>query len=82
MRHEVLIRIALLQRQMLIETKNRTLKCLKWQYSTVRLMKNVEVLMEDGAFALLALFLHPHPGGFYSSRVPTPGALPPKAKKC
>ena len=26
----------LLQRKTLIETKNRTLKCLKWHYSTVR----------------------------------------------
>ena len=40
-------------------------------------MKNVAVLTEDGAFAL---FFHPHPGGFDSSRVPTPGNLPSKAK--
>ena len=46
----VLIRIiALLQRKTLIETKNRTLKCLKWQYSTVPSMKNVAVLTEDEA---------------------------------
>ena len=78
-RREVLIRIlALLQRKTLIETKNRTLKCLKWHYSTVRSMKNVAVLTEDGAFAL---FFRPHPGGFDSSRVPTPGNLPSKAKK-
>ena len=75
---EVLIRIALLQRKTFIETKNRTLKCLKWHYSTVRSMKNVAVLTEDGAFAL---FFRPHPGGFDSSRVPTPGNLPSKAKK-
>ena len=74
---EVLIRIALLQRKTFIETKNRTLKCLKWHYSTVRSMKNVAVLTEDGAFAL---FFRPHPGGFDSSRVPTPGNLPSKAK--
>jgi len=36
------------------------------------------VLMEEGAFAL---FFHPHPGGFDSSRVPMPGNLPSKAKK-
>ena len=79
-RREVLIRIlALLQRKTLIETKNRTLKCLKWHYLTVRSMKNVAVLTEDGAFAL---FFRPHPGGFDSSRVPTPGGnLPSKAKK-
>ena len=36
------------------------------------------MLTEDGAFAL---FFRPHPGGFDSSRVPTPGKLPSKAKK-
>ena len=41
-------------------------------------MKNVAVLTEDGA---LALFFRPHPGEFDSSRVPTPGNLPSKAKK-
>ena len=41
-------------------------------------MKNVAALTEDGAFAL---FFRPHPGGFDSSRVPTPGNLPSKAKK-
>ena len=77
-RREVLIRIlALLQRKTLIETKNRTLKCLKWHYLTVRSMKNVAVLTEDGEFAL---FFRPHPVGFGSSRVPTPGNLPSKAK--
>ena len=41
-------------------------------------MKNVAVLTENGA---LALFFSPHPGGFDSSRVPTPGNLQFKAKK-
>ena len=77
-RRELLIRIALLQRKTLIETKNRTLKCLKWHYSTVRSMKNVAVLTEDRAFAL---FFRPYPGGFHSSRVPTPGNFPSKEKK-
>ena len=78
-RREVLIRIlALLQRKTLIETKNRTLKCLKWHYLTVRSMKNVAVLTEEEVFAL---FFRPHPGGFDSSRVPTPGNLPSEAKK-
>ena len=76
-RREVSIRIALLQRKTLIETKNRTLKCLKWHYLTVRSIKNVAVLTEDGTFAL---FFRPHPGGFDSSRVPTPGNLPSKTK--
>ena len=70
--------LALLQRNTLTETKNRTLKCLKWHYSTVRSMKNVAVLTEDGAFAL---FFRPHPGGFDSSRVPPPGICLPRQKK-
>ena len=77
-RHEVLIRIlALLQRKTLIKPKNRTLKCLKRHYLTVRSMKNVAVLTEDGAFAL---FFRPHPGEFDSSRVPTPGICHPRQK--
>ena len=65
-RREVLIRIlALLQRKTLIETKSRTLKCLKWHHLTVRAMKNVAVLTEDGAFAL---FFRHHPGGFNSKK--------------
>ena len=47
-------------------------------HSTVRTMKNVAVLTEDGA---VALFFRPHPGGFDGSRVPTPGNLPSKGKK-
>ena len=77
-RREALIRIlALLQRKTLTETKNRALKCLKWHHLTLQSMRNVAVLTEDGAFAL---FFHPHPGEFDSSRVPTPGNLPSKAK--
>ena len=41
-------------------------------------MQNVAVLTEDGAFAL---FFRLHHWGFDSSRVPTPGNLPSKAKK-
>ena len=74
-RREVL---TLLQRKTLIETKNRTLKCLKWHYLTVQSMKNVAVLTEDGAFAF---FFRPYPWGFDSSRVPTPGNLTYKVKK-
>ena len=37
-----------------IEKKNLTLKCLKWNYSTVRSIKNVVVLTEDRAFALVS----------------------------
>jgi len=75
---EVLIRIlTLLQRKTLLKTKNRTLKCLKRHYSTVQSMKNVAVLTEDGAFAL---FFRPHPGGFDSLIVPTPGNLSSRAK--
>ena len=78
-RREVLIRIlALLQRKTLIKPKNRTSKCLKRHHLTVRSRKNVAVLTEDGAFAL---FFRPHPGGFDSSRAPTPRNLPSKEKK-
>ena len=38
--------------------KNRTLKRLKWRNSTVRSMKNVAVLTEDGAFTV---FFRPLP---------------------
>ena len=77
---EVFIRIlALLHRKTLIETKNCALNCLKRHYSTLRSMKNVAVLMKDGAFAL---FFRPHPRRFDSSRVPTPRNLPSNAKKC
>ena len=41
-------------------------------------MKNVAVLTEDGAFAL---FFCPHPRGFDSSRVPTPGEFAIQGKK-
>ena len=41
-------------------------------------MKNVVVLTEDRA---LALFFRLHPGGFDSSRVPTPGICHPRQKK-
>ena len=41
-------------------------------------MKNVAMSTEDGAFAF---FFRPHPGGFDSSRVRTPGNSPSKAKK-
>ena len=42
-----------------MKQKNHALKCLKWHYLTVRSMKNVAVLTEDGAFAL---FFCPLPG--------------------
>ena len=41
-------------------------------------MTNVSVLTEDGA---VALFFRLNPGGFDSSRVPTPENLPSKEKK-
>ena len=79
-RREVLIRIlALLQRKTLIETKNRTLKCLKWHYLTVRSMKNVAVLTEDGAFAL---FSRPTLGDLTAQESPRPGICHPRQKKC
>ena len=41
---------------------------------------NEECCSVDGGPAF-ALFYRAHPGGFDSSRVPTPGNLPSKAKK-
>ena len=69
---EVFIRIlALLQRKTSIETKNCTLKCLKWHYLT-----------EDGAFAL---FFSPHSGGggggLTAEESPPPGICYPRPKK-
>ena len=79
LRCEVLIRIiALLPRKTLIETKDRTLKFLKWHCLTVRSMKNVAVLTENGAFAL---FFRSHPGGFDSSRVTHPREFTIQGKK-
>ena len=66
-RREVLIRIALLQRKTLIETKNRTLK---W-YST-------PVLTEDAAFVL---FFRPHPGDLIAQESPPPGICHSRQKK-
>ena len=67
--------LALLQRKTLIETKNRTLKCLKWRYSTVRSMKNVAVLTEDGASAV---FFRPHPreSAIQGEKMRMPGGQP------
>ena len=78
-RREVLIRLlALLPRQTLTATKNRALKCLKWHYLTVRSMKNVAVLTEDGAFSL---FFHPHPGHLTAQESPLPGICHPRPKR-
>ena len=79
-RREVLITIlALLQRKTLLETKNLHIKMFKTAlFNSVQSMKNVAVLMEDGAFAFN---FRPYPSGFNSSRVPSPGNLPSKAKK-
>ena len=68
----------LLQRKTLIETKNRTLKCLKWHYLTFQSMTNVSVLTEDGA---VALFFRLNPGGFDSSRCPHPREFAIQGKK-
>ena len=79
-RHEVLIRIlALLQRKTLIETKNRTLKCLKWHYWTVRSKKNFALLMEEGAFAL---FFRPHDIAERRDFREPPRICHPREKKC
>ena len=77
-RREVLIRIALLQRKTLIKTKNCTLKCLNWHSSTVQSRKMLQCWRRTGH---LPSFFIPNPGGFDSSRVPTHGNSPSKAKK-
>ena len=64
---------------MLIETKNSTLKRLKRHYLTMRSMKNVALLTEDGAFAP---FFRPHPGDLTAQESPPPGICHPKQKKC
>ena len=76
---DVLGRIqAILQRKMLIEAKNHTLKCLKRHYSTVRSMKNVAVLMEDGAIPSFSFL----PQGFLPAQEsPHPGICHPRPKK-
>ena len=45
---------------------------------TIRSMKNVAVLTEDGGICPL---FRAHPGGFDSSRVPTPGICHPRQEK-
>ena len=78
-RREVFVRnLALLQRKTLIETKNRTLKCLKRHYSTVRSMKNVAVLTEAGH---LPSSFAPTPGDSTSQESPPPGICHPRQKK-
>ena len=70
--------LALLQKKTLIKPKNRTLKCLKRHYLTVRSIKNVAVLTEDGAFAL---FFVPTPGDLTAQESPPPGICHPRQKK-
>ena len=75
---EILIRImVLLQRNTLIERKNRTLKCLKRQYSTVRSVENVAVLTEDG---ICPLFFVPTQGDLTAQESPPPGIYHPRPK--
>ena len=78
-RREVFVRnLALLQRKTLIKTKNRTLKCLRRQYSTVRSMKNVAVLTEAGH---LPSFFVPTPGDLTAQESPPSGICHPRPKK-
>ena len=76
---KIVRRLALLQWKTLIETKNRTLKCLKWNYSTARSMKNVAVLTEDGAFAI---FFSSSPRGIWQLKSPHPREFAIQCKKC
>ena len=78
-RREVLIRIlALLQRKTLIETKNRTLKCLKWHYLTVQSMKMLQCRRRTGH---LPSFFIPHSGDLTAQESPAPGICHARQKK-
>ena len=57
-----------------MQKKNRTLK---WHSLTVRSMKNVELLTEDGAFAL---FSRPHLGDLTAQESPPPEICHPRQK--
>ena len=77
-RREVLIRILAPYYKgikTLIETKNRTLK---WHYWTVRSIKNVALLTEDGAFAL---FFSSPPRGICQLKSPHPREFAIQGKK-
>ena len=63
---------------MLLETKNRTSKCLKRHYSAVQSMKKIAVLTEDGAFAL---FFVPTPGDLTAQESPPTRICHPRQKK-
>ena len=76
---EVLIKNpSAITKKTLLETKNGTLKCLKQHYSTVRSMKKVAVLTENGAFAL---FFRYHLGGFDCLKSPHPQEFAIQGKK-
>ena len=82
---EVFIRIlALLQRKTLLETKNRTLKCLKRHYSTVhvttRAIHEKCCSVEGGRPGYLPSFFVPTPGDSTAQECPTPGVCPPRQK--
>ena len=79
LRREVLIRIiALLQRKTLTETKNRTLKCLKRHYSTVRSMK--KCCSVDGERGICPLFSSPA-RGIWQLKSPQPREFTIQGKK-
>ena len=77
--HEVLIKNpSAITKKTLLETKNGTLKCLKQHYSTVRSMKKVAMLTENGAFAL---FFRYHLGRFDRLKSPHPQEFAIQGKK-
>ena len=77
-RREVLIRIlVLLQKNTLIKPNNRTLKCLKRYYLTVRSIKNVAVLTEAGH---LPSFFVPTLGDLTAEESSPPGICHPRQK--
>ena len=70
--------LALLQRKTLIEIKYRTLKCLKWHYSTLRSVKKCCIV--NGRRGICPLFSSP-PRGIWQLQSPHPREFAIQGKK-
>ena len=71
---------SVITRKTLIETKNHTLKCLKWHYSTVHSMKNVAVQCWR-RMGHLPSFCVPTVKDLTAQESPPPGICHPRQKK-
>ena len=71
---------SVITRKTLIETKNHTLKCLKWHYSTVHSMKNVAVQCWR-RMGHLPSFCIPTVKDLTAQESPPPGICHPRQKK-